>query len=241
MTLRSILLKVALAFVWIDGLLEMGLCESCLWWIQGGASGPYEIKNPAGGTFLLNSEPEHLLLAPTQAAAAAGGLAWTVTGLGGMLALALHGSRYHDRPWASAWWRYWPYINIPFTLYTLAVVILVNTFIDMHSGQMIDLAVASKLGPNVNYPPDSWPLPTFYTAVLDLMLVQDTPDEQATAKTILAHRNTMLAWRWNLVPLVVIQAVVCALALLQRQEWVQQPVSTSTVLKRNIEAAVNKV
>jgi len=241
MALVGFLLKLALGLVWIDGLLEMALCESCLWWIQEGASGPYEIENPAGGTFLMNSEPQHLLVAPTQAAAAAGAFAWTVVGFGGVLSLVLRGSRFRDRAWASAWWRYWPFMSIFFALYTLAVGIAVNVLVDMHDGQTIDTAVASTLGPDVNYPLDSWPLPNFYTAVLDLMLMKDTPEERATAQAIFAHRNTMLSWRWNIVPLIVIQVAVCILAWFERREWAARPsASTSTVSKGDVEAPTEK-
>ncbi len=241
MTAISILLKVALGLVWIDGLLEMGLCESCLWWIQGGASGPYEIENPVGGSFLMNSEPQHLLVAPTRAAAAAGAFAWTVVGFGGMLALALRGSRLRDRAWASAWWRYWPYISILFALYTLAVTIAVNALVDMHGGQTIDTAVASTLGPDASYPLDSWPLPDFYTAVLDLMLVKDTPETMATAQTIFAHRNTMLSWQWNLVPLIVLQAAVSILAWLEHREWARRSANkTAAISKGDVEAPTEK-
>ncbi len=236
MTATSILLKVALGLVWTDGLLEMGLCESCLWWIQGGASGPYEIENPAGGTFFMNSEPQHLLVAPTRAAAAAGAFAWIVVGSGGILAFVLRSSRFRDRAWASMWWRYWPHMNIFFTLYTLAVVIAVNAIIDMHDGQTIDTAVVSTLGPEVNYPLDSWPLPNFYTAVLDLQLVKGTSSEMATAQTIRAHRNTMLSWRWNLVPLIVIQMAVCILAWLVRREWLRPSAPKTTIAKEDVEA-----
>jgi hypothetical protein len=213
-----ILLWVAVSLVLVDGVLELGLAESCLFWIMQGASGPYAIANPGSGTFMLNSEPEHLILAPTKAASAVGAFAFSIMGFGGIAALWLQRSRLQEKPWARFWYMHWPWLSVLCTLYTLGVVIALNVIIDMHEGQEIDVNFASTLGEDTPYPTDSWALPNFYSAVLNLMLVQNTDDEVATAKTILAHRNTMYSWRWNLVPLIIIQTIVCVLAVLDMRQ-----------------------
>jgi len=238
MAIRTIFFYISLALVWIDGLLEMGLAESCLFWMMQGAAGPYHMNNPGGGSFIFNSEPAHVNLAVTRAASAAGAFAWTVMGIGGLAAVLLQRSRIRDNTWARTWWSYWPYMSILFTLYTLIVVIALNALVDMHEGQKIDPAVASKLGADVMYPLDSWTLPNFYSAVLNLGLVQDTAEEVATAKTVLAHRNTMYSWRWNLVPLILIQTAVCVLSWAESREWKRRGVNSGGKARRDEEAVV---
>jgi hypothetical protein len=220
MTKFRLFVWLAIILVWIDGLLEMGLAESCLFFIMQGAGGPYTVANPGGpnpGIFFLNSEPQNLIVAPTRAASAAGAFGWTIMGFGGLAALLISNSRLRIKRWGRLVLTIWCWACVFCTLYTLAVVISLNVLVDMHEGQEIDVGIAQTLGEDTPYPLDSWTLPNFYSAVLNLDLAKNNADQVATANLILAHRNTMYSWRWNLVPLIIIQTVVCVLAFLDRR------------------------
>lgn len=87
----------------------------------------------------------------------------------------------------------------------------------MMGRQTIDVSVARD---GVPYPLDSWALPNFYGAAR--MLLEGTPGQDGTVRTIDAHLRTMLGWRWNLVPLVVLQVVLAVLGWVEGREWLQR-------------------
>ncbi|KAH8904651.1 hypothetical protein BR93DRAFT_970588 [Coniochaeta sp. PMI_546] len=238
MTLTHTFLKIALGLVWFDGVLELALAESCLWWIHDGAAGPYHVSNPSGGgTFTMTSQPQHMLFELTRAASAAGILAFVVA-TAGIVALQLRKSRFRERTWAAVWYRAWPYVSGVFAMYTLAVTIALNVLTNMHDHQMINVSVSADLGEGVKYPLDSWTLPNFYAAVK--MLLEGTPDQTGTVNTINAHLRTMLGWRWNLVPLVVLQVVLSILTWLEFRQWTQQLRTEQALRKGVVEGGLEK-
>lgn len=216
MTLTHSLLKTSLALVCLDGILETALAESCLWWIHFGAAGPYHISDPFRGGFTLPSQPRHMLFSLPRAASAAGILAF-LSAAAGLVALALRRSRFRAQAWTSAWCRAWPCVAAACAIYTLAVTVALNVVTDAHDHQTIDVSLARD---GVPYPLDSWALPNFYGAVR--MLLEGTPGQNGTVRTIDAHLWTMLGWRWNLVPSVILQVGMAVLGWVEGREWMRR-------------------
>ncbi|KAB5542490.1 hypothetical protein GE09DRAFT_1244811 [Coniochaeta sp. 2T2.1] len=222
-----LLLKTLLILVFLDGAIELALAESCISWVNHGAAGPYPVLSPLGsdfGIFAMASRPKHLLFSSARAASAAGGLAFSVVALGGFLALWLRDrSRFASRTWAWTLIQVWPYVTIVFALFTLAVTIALNVQTNMHAHQQIDRVLAEGLGPEAAYPMYTWTLPNFYAAVKGLVV------DGGTVRTINSHLATMRGWRWNLVVLVVLQALLSGVAWVESRRWAMRARTESAV------------
>ena len=211
MHLITILLFVAIATLMIDSLLEMAFISSMVYWLNHGASGPYEI-NRNGRIFSLHSAPRRLLTDQGHTSNGAAGTAFVLIGLGGIVALLLArplSPRHRLLGWL---YRAWLVLTVPATLLTLAALIYVNVVTSKHSGQTIDLDLVVSSG--VPYPVDSWTPQNWFSAVLKLPLTDDD-----TESKIAHHLRIMNGWRWNLIPLFVIELGVCVLAFVEARMW----------------------
>jgi hypothetical protein len=119
-------------------------------------------------------------------------------------------------------------------LFTLAAAIALNALIDVHDHQSIDFALVAEVGPGVEYPLDSWTLPGFYAAVKGLVA------DGNRVRTIEAHLRTMMGWRWNLVPLLVLQVVLSVLAWVELAQWTRRERTERQVRKGDMEAVPEK-
>ncbi|KAJ9131612.1 hypothetical protein NKR23_g11673 [Pleurostoma richardsiae] len=200
----GILLRIGIGILMLDALLELAFISSMVFWLNHGASGPYETR-VGDSTFFLHSAPLHLLTDQGHTSNGAAGTAFVLIGLGGILALLLRRSRHGI---LALWYRFWLVLTVPAVLLTLAALIYVNVVTRQHAGQVINVAVASTLDARP-YPLKTWTPDNWFSAVLKLDLVR-----KHTADTISHHLRIIHGWRWNLIPLFITELFVCILAFL---------------------------
>lgn len=213
------LLYGAIALLMIDSITETGLIVAMVEWLHRRAGGEFFI-NYNDSTFSLNGKPLNLLGDQGHASNGAAGTAFVVIGCGGLLALALRHrqlKRYGGiSGFTSFLYNFWLYMTAISAVFSVAV--LVYTFVETyrHTGQHINIAVASQLNnqpypDNVPYPRDSWTPQNWFPAVLELDL--HSAEDREDIRTYLA---IMRGWQWNLIPMAVLSIAVAVLAFTER-------------------------
>jgi hypothetical protein len=207
------LLKAGIGILMVDAAIELGFISSMVRWLNTGASGPYEVQYQ-GSTFLLASEPRNIMTNQGHTSNGAAGSAFVLVGLGSIVALRLRSLRaYHTNKLLGFIYRSWLALTVLATFLTLAALIYVNVVTTMHDGQTIDLDLASTLAPGERYPLNTWTPQNWFAAVLQLPLAN-----ASQISDISRWLRVMHGWRWNLIPLFIIEVVVCALVLLDARE-----------------------
>lgn len=216
MSAITIALRMALGLLMVDAAIEMAFISSMVYWLHYRAGKAFEV-NYNGGTFSLHGKPVGLLANQGHTSNGAAGTAFVLIGLGGILALWLR-SRAARNPgsglgkFGKFWCHFWLVMTVPSVLLALAAVIYTFILTVSHSGQTINLALASGLHnepyPNyVAYPLELWTPENWFTAVLELPLAK-----KSEVSDIQLHLAVMKGWRWNLIPLLVFGLAVCVLA-----------------------------
>jgi hypothetical protein len=214
------LLYATLALLMLDSITETALIVAMVEWLHRVAGKGFGV-NYNDTTFILQGKPEHFLVNQGHASNGAAGTAFVVIGCGGILALALRNrqmKRYGGLSgFTKAFYTFWLYMTSISAVFSVAV--LVYTFVETytHTGQTINVALASRLHnepyPNqVPYPRDSWTPQNWFPAFLELDIAR-----QSDRDDIETYLTIMRAWQWNLIPMAVLSIVVSALAWVDRR------------------------
>ncbi|KAK8092815.1 hypothetical protein PG999_014402 [Apiospora kogelbergensis] len=226
-------LELALGLLICSALIEVGLISTTLGWLRnspatGGGFHFYDGTTPDSPQYTLSARPAHFLTAPAYVALAAGGGALVLVGACGFVAFwarrrhlrLYHRHSYHLRRTSSGASRAllgayegWVALQAPLLLLTAAALGYVFDVTSARAGQAIrvDAAMRASNGSQA-YPLDSWTPQSWFPAVLALDLVESRGDVRAAV-------GIMRGWFWNLCPLLVCQAVVAGLALLEMVQW----------------------
>ncbi|KAK3075144.1 hypothetical protein LTR53_001828 [Teratosphaeriaceae sp. CCFEE 6253] len=214
----SLLLKAAIAVLMLDAALEMALISSTVYWLHHRAGQDFLVTY-ASSTLPLHGKPVGLLADQGHTSNGAAGTAFVACGLGGILALVLRrrdarAGRPTPRTVSTFFYNFWLTLCILNTLLCLAALIYTFSLTATYSGQKIDLALASQLDNRpypdyVAYPTDFWTPENWLKAVLALPLASSSDRAD-----IHVHWIVQEVWRWNLVPLFILQSIVCVLAVL---------------------------
>ena len=229
-------LKIAIALLMIDSIIELSFISSMVSWLHTRAGRDFDIEYN-GDTFPLHGKPLNFLLNQGHTSNGAAGTAFVLIGLGGILALWLRTrqSRNPNRSHklSTAYYYFWLVMTLLSALLSLSALIYTFLITYQHSGQTINLATASSLNnrpyPNqVPYPLQEWTPENWFKAVLKLELAQENvstnnillktivENDQLTSRKdvndIELHLRIMEAWRWNLIPLFALGLLVSMLA-----------------------------
>ncbi|KAI1097496.1 hypothetical protein F4804DRAFT_327467 [Jackrogersella minutella] len=213
----SLAFKVALGLLMVDSIIELSFVSSMVAWLHRTASKGFDV-NRDGSTYHLGGKPLNLMGDQGHTSNGAAGTAFVLIGLGGIIALSL---RYWARnvsggkaTFARFIYYLWVSLNIPAFLLTIAALAYTFAVTNAHEGQTIDEALAASLngGP---YPADTWTPQNWFSAVLQLDLVDARSDIQS-------HLDVMRGWQYNLIPMFIIQLGVTILALWEFITWRRQ-------------------
>ncbi|KAI0835098.1 hypothetical protein F5Y06DRAFT_277371 [Hypoxylon sp. FL0890] len=217
MSRLSLALKVAIGVLMVDSIIELSFVSSMVAWLHRTASKGFEF-NFDGSTHLLNGEPLNVMVNQGHTSNGAAGTAFVLIGLGGILALSL---RYWSRKISGALgtfsrfiYYFWVSVNVPAFLLTTGALAYVFAVTNAHEGQTIDPQLAASLN-GARYPSDTWTPQNWFTAVLQLDLVNARDD-------IRSHLRVMRGWQYNLIPMFIIQLGVTVLALWEFVNWRKQ-------------------
>lgn len=212
MVASTSVLWAAIAVLMVDSIIELSFVSSMVAWLHTRAGRAFEVYASSGDQqeFSLHGKPLNLLLNQGHTSNGAAGTAFVLIGLGGILALTLRNYAARRttgglRKFGLGWYHFWLVMTVPALLLTLAALIYTFVITHDHAGQTIDVSVASQLNnepyPNQKaYPLDEWTPENWFTAVLKLNLVSSSDRSD-----IRGHLDVMRGWRWNLVPMFIIQ------------------------------------
>lgn len=212
----TLILWVAMGLLMIDSIIELSFISSMVSWLHRRAGGSFDIIYN-GSTFSLHGKPLNLLLNQGHTSNGAAGTAFVLIGIGGILALLLR-ARAHQRPGTAlskfglVFYHAWLVFTLLSALLTLAALVYVFVVTNDHTGQGINLQLASTLHnepyPNyVAYPLGAWTPENWFDAVLNLNLASTTDRSD-----IHNHLVIMRSWRWNLIPMLILGLCVMVLA-----------------------------
>jgi len=224
MTLRA-LLYVFLAALMIDAITEVGLVGSMVGFLHINHHDiSFPIQGPQG-QFLLWPKPAHFIVNQGHTSNGAAGTAFVLVGVGGFLALWWQGRRQRTVALLHI-----PHSTDPPTdhvqakrpltpsrilllsllagLLTLVALIYTFAVTGMTDHQTIDLAVAAA-NSGTPYPLHQWTPENWFKQVLQLPFVNESDKGD-----IRFHLHLMSGWRWNLIPILLLEFIVCVLALM---------------------------
>ncbi|TKA72087.1 hypothetical protein B0A55_08671 [Friedmanniomyces simplex] len=214
----TLALYTFLALLMLDCALEMALISSTVYWLHHRAGKDFSISYN-NSTFSLHGKPVGLLADQGHTSNGAAGTGFVAVGLGGILAFCLRSrNRRSANPrkqtFATFMYNFWFTIVILNTLLCLGALIYTFYLTTAHEGQHIDLVLASVLHnqpyPNyVAYPNYLWTPENWLAAILELPLASSS--DRADIQLYLTVQRV---WRYNLVPIFLLQAVVCGFAVL---------------------------
>jgi hypothetical protein len=98
-------------------------------------------------------------------------------------------------------------------MFTLSAFVFVFLVTYQTTGQHIREPIASNTI-HVNYPEDHWTPETWFKAVLDLPLVDETKRKDIHNKV-----TNMVAWRWMLLPILLVDMIAFGIAMMA---WLKQ-------------------
>jgi len=206
MTAISKALYAAIAILMLSAAIEMALLSNMVYWLHYRAGKAFEVTYN-DSSFSLHGKPLGLLANQGHTSNAAGGTAFILVGLTGILALWLRG-----RGRGKGLYYFWLVMTVVSVLLSLSALVYTMVLTNEHAGQNIDVSFASTLHnepyPNyVAYPAQLWTPENWFAAVLQLDLTRESDRHD-----IEMHLECMKGWRWNLIPLFVLGLAVCALA-----------------------------
>jgi hypothetical protein len=220
----ALLLYCAMALLLADAATEMGLIVTMVRWLHVRAGKGFEVSYQ-GESFILQGKPLHFLLDQGHTSNGAAGSAVVVVCIGGALALFLRHrqlKRYGGISGFTAFlYNFWLYFTAVSAIFTIAAFVYVFVETYTHTGQHINVEIASRLNnrpyPNqVPYPEQEWTPQNWYPAFLDLDIV-----DQADRNTISYHLRIMQGWQWNLIPMMILGVAVAFLAFADRMRHKQ--------------------
>lgn len=213
-------LLIGIALLLIDSALELSWVSNMVHWLHAYLGGQFQVLGPDGVPISLHGKPTNLLVDQGHTSNAAAGTALIVVSLGGLLVLYLR-SRQRFRSGISNapahgfvkfLYFFWLTFTVLSTLLAFSALIFVMVVTYQHAGQHIDLELASTLNnhpyPNyAAYPDLAWTPQNWCSALLELPIVG-----QSVRNEIAFQLRLMHGWQWNLIPLVILDLVVCGLA-----------------------------
>jgi len=204
----SLLLKISLALLLIDSIIELSFISSMVSWLHRRAGRDFLVNLSNGTPFSLHGKPLDLLVDQGHTSNGAAGTAFVLIGLGGILALYIRGKGRFGK----GWYTFWLVMTVPSMLLTLAALIYTFVITNDHRGQRIDVEVAASLDNRpypdfVPYPLEEWTPENWFGAVLELALASE-----GDRSNIESHLKVMRGWRWNLIPMFLIGVAVCGAA-----------------------------
>ncbi|KAL7621862.1 hypothetical protein AAE478_007362 [Parahypoxylon ruwenzoriense] len=221
MSRLSLALRIAIALLMVDSIIELSFVSSMVAWVHRRASQGF-LFNYNGSTYLLAGEPLNLMVDQGHTSNGAAGTAFVVIGLGGILTLSLRHWFYHKLGplgiITRSLYNLWAFINIPAFLLTTGALAYVFAVTNAHEGQTIDVSLAAALNGNP-YPFNFWTPQNWFSAVLQLDLVDARDD-------IESHLYVMRGWQYNLIPMFIVQLGVTVLALWEFSSWRRQTRTT---------------
>ena len=212
----SLALKLAIAVLMVDSIIELSFISATVGWLHATASGTFPIRSGDGATtFDLRGEPATLLTDQGHTSNGASGTAFVLIGLGGIIALWLR--RAGGRVGASVY-HLWVAVNFLALMLTLGALAYVFAVTNAHSGQDINIARALSLN-GAQYPLEHWTPQGWFAAVLRLDVADD-----GVRGDIESHYRIMLGWQYNLIPFFLIQLVETVLAVMDYRAWKRERV-----------------
>ncbi|KAI2609837.1 uncharacterized protein GGS25DRAFT_236405 [Hypoxylon fragiforme] len=213
----SLALKVAIGLLMVDSIIELSFVSSMVGWIHRRASQGF-LFNLGDSTFLLAGEPLNIMVDQGHTSNGAAGTAFVLIGLGGIIALTLRSWSRNKSGGVAAFsqWVYylWLLLTVLAFFLTTGALGYVFSVTNAHEGQTIDTALAAGLNGD-RYPLDSWTPQNWFSAVLQLDLVDARGDIQS-------HLSLMRGWQYNLIPMFLVQLVVTVLAWWEFLSWRRQ-------------------
>ncbi|KAI1380111.1 hypothetical protein F4677DRAFT_452644 [Hypoxylon crocopeplum] len=217
MSRLSLALKASIGLLMVDSIIELSFVSSMVAWLHRRAGQGF-LFNYDGATYLLDGKPLNLMVDQGHTSNGAAGTAFVLIGVGGILAFLLrHWSLNKSgglAAFAQSIYYLWVWVNIPAFLLTIGALAYVFAVTNAHEGQTIDVALAASLNGSP-YPSDSWTPQNWFSAVLQLDLVDARDDIQS-------HLSVMRGWQYNLIPMFLVQLGVTILALWEFFSWRRQ-------------------
>ncbi|RQM08455.1 hypothetical protein DH86_00000468 [Scytalidium sp. 3C] len=162
-----------------------------------------------GSSALINAKPAHLLKNEGHTSNGAAGTALVLICFGGFLTLWIRRleSRKHATPKTSGLFLVYTVFTILSTCLTLSALAYTFAVTNQTKGQTIDKNVAAQFQGR-GYPLDQWTPGTWTQALLDL------PITSSRDANYLRHwLRVMEGWKWNLIPMFLINILVSVLCV----------------------------
>ncbi|KIW32064.1 uncharacterized protein PV07_03638 [Cladophialophora immunda] len=213
-------LYVAMSFLMIDGVIEVGFVGSMVGFLHDRAGRFFTINAP-NGSFDLHGKPKGLLVNQGHTSNGAAGTAIVLVGFLGLLTI-WYEKRRARRTQAtnhSGIFVFWVVMTVLSALLTLSALIYTFVVTAQTDDQTINLTVAAANPEPKMYPLDNWTPENWFVAVLALPLAH-----ASDRRDIRNNLRLMRGWRWNLIPLFILGVVVAVLAvweLVSGRRWRQ--------------------
>ncbi|KIX91922.1 uncharacterized protein Z520_12358 [Fonsecaea multimorphosa CBS 102226] len=213
-------LYVAMGFLMIDGVIEVGFVGSMVGFLHDRAGRFFTIDAP-NGTFNLHGKPKGIITDQGHTSNGAAGTAVVLVGFLGLLTI-WYEKRRARRTQAinhSGIFIFWVVMTVISALLTLSALIYTFVVTAQTDNQHINLAVAAANPEPKMYPLDNWTPENWFIAVLELPLAH-----ASDRRDIRNNLRLMRGWRWNLIPLFILGVTVASLAvweLISGRRWRQ--------------------
>jgi hypothetical protein len=227
-------LLIIIPILMIDAIIQVGMVGAMVGFLHDRAGKWFDVKYPTGSQFQLHGKPHGLLVDQGHTSNGAGGTAFVLIGIGGLLAIwhqkrrirqvrnqdmvsarvaaDLYASKTgNSRP--TGIFTFWVVMTILSNLLTLGALIYTFVLTAQTDDQSIDLAVAAANPEPLMYPLDDWTPENWFVAVLDLPLAH-----ASDRRKIRQQLRLMRGWRWNLIPLFILGFFTAGLAV---WEWLK--------------------
>lgn len=200
----------ALILLMIDSAIELALISSMVGYLHRSGANQYPFKNSANTISLINAKPKGLLTNEGHTSNGAAGTSLVLICFGGFLVLWRERTRARNSKASQGLSK----IFLTYTIFTILAFLLtlsglIYTFVvyNQTSGQHINKAVAAQFEHHA-YPLDKWTPQTWTIALLDLPVTSATD-----ASYLRGWLRVMQGWRWNLIPMLLINLAVAALTV----------------------------
>ncbi|KAI1503467.1 hypothetical protein F5X99DRAFT_105361 [Biscogniauxia marginata] len=214
----SLVLKIFIVLLMVDSIIELSFISSMVAWLNRTVTQNDFLFNFNGSTHVLAGVPQNLLVDQGHTSNGAAGTAFVLIGLGGIVALLLRSVSERRTTGFGVFGRYfyylWVVLNIPALLLSIGALGYVFAVTNARQGQTIDVSQAASLNGRP-YPLDSWTPQNWFSAVLQLDLVERRDE-------ILSHLYVMRGWQYNLIPMFFIQLGETIVAVWDCFSWRQQ-------------------
>ncbi|KIW00385.1 uncharacterized protein PV09_08094 [Verruconis gallopava] len=206
-----------MAIMMVDALIEMSFIAATVAYLH--RDHPMNVRGDNGQAVILKGKPAGMMVDQGHTSNGAAGTALILVGIVGFLLLTLRGvlQRVFPRLYMALLTTWVVLCVLSFLLTTGALGYTFNVT-NSTSGQVIDL---SGLSSPIRYPKDKWVPQTWYGAILDDLHFIPTDSDSvvvdgasipwATRGDIARMKRITNGWKWNLVPLFVLQLFVTPL------------------------------